>query len=374
MSWIRVAQSSLLLVGLTLLLLSWEYKSFVALLSVFVVFTALIASLVPRYKTIIIPLISVGCILVLVEIVLPIVTPQLRSNTQFDLTTGYASGTYNERIPGFGYRPNPGVYTSRKTTSEGGIIYDVVYSIGRDGYREDVSSTNFNVYIYGGSFTFGEGLNDNETLSFYLLQNHGIRAKNVGVHGYGMHQALYNVEQGFVPHEENSLNVLLTAPWHSLRSACKPFYAAGTPRYEITDEGLKLVGVCSGGGVVGRILQKSNIFSLLTVAMGNETVITDSDIDLYIEIIKEIARLSQKNNSSLLIAFINATGIQLSSTNWTNESIISELSSIATVVDVSLAETSEELDSKYYIHELDEHPSAVANERRAEIISSFIIN
>ena len=61
---------------------------------------------------------------------------------------------------------------------------------------------------------------------------------------------LYNIEQGLTSTNLGGVNVLLTAPWHSLRSSCKSSYAAETPRYKITPNGLKLDGVCSGGGFV----------------------------------------------------------------------------------------------------------------------------
>ena len=363
----------LFFIAIFLFMFSWEYKNFASLLSVGVIFSALIASIIPKSQIIVIPLTAVLFILVVAEIILPSLSPSSSGLTQHDRTSGYASGGYNERIEGFGYRPNPGVYTSRKITSEGEVIYDVVYTIGEDGYRNDVQSTDFRAYIYGGSYTFGEGLNDNETLSFYLFQNHGISSKNVGVHGYGLNQALYNIEQGLVPQRENIVNVLLTAPWHALRSSCKPSYASGTPRYEIMAEGLQLVGVCSGG-VIDRILQRSNIMSLITSVFQEENVITDYDIALYVEIIKEIARLSGDNNSELLITYIDATSEQLANTRWSNETIISELSKLGTIVDVTLAETREELDARFYIHELDTHPSAISNEYRASIISSYLQN
>ena len=63
------------------------------------------------------------------------------------------------------------------------------------------------------------------------------------MHGYGLHQALYNIEQGLTSQSLTGINILLTAPWHALRSACKPAYAGGTPKYEITPKGLKRVGV-----------------------------------------------------------------------------------------------------------------------------------
>jgi exopolysaccharide biosynthesis predicted pyruvyltransferase EpsI len=116
------------------------------------------------------------------------------------------------------------------------------------------------------------------------------------------------------------------------------------------------------------------VFSLVASIFEEDNIITDSDMDLYIEIIKRIARHTEDNNSELIIAYIDATNEELANTRWSNESIITELSNFATVVDVTLAETREELDPRFYIHELDMHPSAMANEHRAAIISSYIQN
>ena len=374
MSSIRIFQIFLFFLGALLLLLAWEYRNFASLLMTVVVVLSLIVSFSSKVQSTLIPLISVFAVLAVADVALPVILSGSQELTQNDQTTGYASGGYYERINGFGYRPNPGVYTHRKLTSEDDVIYDVVYTIGEDGYRNDIQTTDFAAYIYGGSFTFGEGLNDNETLSFYLLHNHGISSKNVGVHGYGMHQALYNIEQGLVPQRENVVNILVTAPWHALRSSCKPSYAAGTPKYELTEEGIYLNGVCAGRGFAQRVLRRSNVFQLVASLIEDINVITDSDINLYIEIIKEIARHTEENNSNLVIAYIDATEEWLATTKWSNDSIIAELSNFATVLDVTLAETREKLDPRFYIHELDMHPSAIANEYRAAIIASHLEN
>ncbi len=56
------------------------------------------------------------------------------------------------------------------------------------------------VLFFGGSFTFGEGLNDNETMPYSV----GIKMKgkyqvyNFGFHGYGPHQMLSAIEHNMV--------------------------------------------------------------------------------------------------------------------------------------------------------------------------------
>lgn len=68
------------------------------------------------------------------------------------------------------------------------------YQITESGYRftPSISSqTNKNILFLGCSFTFGEGVNDNETLPYYFQeQNPTYKAINLGVSGYGPIEAL----------------------------------------------------------------------------------------------------------------------------------------------------------------------------------------
>ena len=378
MNWIRRLQIFLFLLGIIFLVISWELKHFTSLLLVGAIFSALLASINSTFQAIFIPLTAIFSITASAELALPFLSKSPTNMTTYDYTSDCQSGHYDYRIEGFGYGLNPGIYNCRKLTSAGELIYDVIYTIGEDGYRKDIENTDYSVYIFGGSFTFGEGLNDNETLSYYLFHNHEISSKNVGIHGYGLHQALYTIEHDLVQQQQDVVNVVLTAPWHSLRSSCKEPYALGTPKYQITSEGLRLSGVCDAEAperhFIQKILDQSNLFSLVASVFNDKNKMTDSDLELYFEIIKEISRLTKNNDSELLIAYIDASNERLKTTSWNNESIISELSKFGTVIDVTLAQTREKLDPSFFIHELDMHPSALANEYRAQIIASQLQN
>ena len=362
-----------------LLLFSWNLQSFQLLLIALVLFTLVIAIKFQKTRVLAIPIFSMGLILTIAEYLIPTFLKSNQALVTYAPGSSYTSGNYFQRIPKFGYSLSPGINTSVKLTTSGETIYDVVYTIGPDGYRRDVVSENYNAFIYGGSYVFGEGLNDNETLSYFLNENHGISVKNLGVHGYGLHQALYNIQQGITSSKSGGINILVTAPWHSLRSSCKKAYSDGTPRYIFLMGSLKLKGVCNYNDRVSfwtKVISKSNIMQLIKQATSNdENIITDYDMKLYIEIIKEIKRLSLDNNTLLVIAYIGAADERLINTKWTNESLIVELAGIAdNLVDISLADKRENLDQRFYIHELDQHPSALANEHRAELLHKVLIN
>ena len=155
---------------------------------------------------------------------------------------------------------------------------------------------------------------------------HGVSVKNVGIHGYGLHQALHNIKRGVTSKKANRKIILLTTPFHAPRSACKPSYSGGTPRFIIDNKSLKRDGVCPGGTLFKRAILRSNIVKLFIRAFKiGEYTISDGDIELYLEIIKEIKRLSKENGAELIIGYIDALEVDLTNTVWTNESLINEL-------------------------------------------------
>ncbi|UPM49252.1 hypothetical protein MY494_07790 [Synechococcus sp. A10-1-5-1] len=77
--------------------------------------------------------------------------------------------------------------------TSGRTIYDVVYSFDERGNRassqpSDPLAQSLVVFL-GGSFMFGEGLNDQETLPSLFSMAAGRPVVNAGMHGYGTHQA-----------------------------------------------------------------------------------------------------------------------------------------------------------------------------------------
>ena len=88
---------------------------------------------------------------------------------------------------------------------------------------------------------------------------------------------------------------------------------------------------------------------------------------------RSIKERTDANNSKLVIAYIDAGEHLLEKTKYTNKILIKNFSKIANkVIDVSLADRYENLDSKYYLHKLDKHPSATTNSTRAFLLAPSI--
>lgn len=103
---------------------------------------------------------------------------------------------YHEKNDMLGYAPPASSDNSSSLTVDGSKVYDVTYSI--DEYRRRrtpvtglETRTRFALF-FGCSFTFGEGVNGNETLPYFFAeQSRGwYMPYNYGFHGYGPQEML----------------------------------------------------------------------------------------------------------------------------------------------------------------------------------------
>lgn len=274
----------------------------------------------------------------------------------------------------FGFLPLHGNYTSKKLSRNGDILYDVTYSIGDDGFRitpQSNDSVQVHINFLGCSFTFGEGLNDNETLPFSLqASNEHISVKNYGMHGYGVHQALRIVETKSLT---GDINFLLTAPWHSERSACIPIFGQGSPRYILKDGQATLDGKCpipDGDSVRARILDHSHLYHQIKQLLRERS--QDGEIDLYLALLQKLHIASLEHGQRFIVGFIKANDGWFSGT-YTNQKIMDLLASMGIeFLDLTLAPSDDQLDKEYFIHELDRHPSAQANMARATLLRRYL--
>jgi hypothetical protein len=137
--------------------------------------------------------------------------------------------------------PRRGIVTRSVRRSEGQTLYDVRYTIGANGLRATPGSgiEGPAIVFFGGSFMFGEGVEDDETLPAYVAAKLGGRSVlNAGFHGYGPHQMLRSLEQGrlevLVPEGVDEV-VYLGIEGHEARAAGRVTWDIAGPRYELRD-------------------------------------------------------------------------------------------------------------------------------------------
>ena len=157
----------------------------------------------------------------------------------------YRTHGYNRKDEVLGYAPIPGIQRTLKHTTMNVVIYDVTYTINKNGLRQTPSSNNSStkcIIFFGGSFTFGEGLNDHETLPYYMGKelNEDYRIFNFGFHGYGPHQMLSAIEHGLLDNitkECRQLDVIYGGiPAHIARTAGYSPWDKYGPKYIIEND------------------------------------------------------------------------------------------------------------------------------------------
>ena len=175
-------------------------------------------------------------------------TPQ----TRFEQDGDFVHGNYWLEDNELGYRPRPsGSYSAimreRKTSQP---VYNVRYGIDDEGLRKtypsDAVSAKSCVVFFGCSFTFGEGLSDEESLPYLFGKDMGstVKVYNLGFHGYGPHQMLAAIESGKIKKllqncENKPITAYFTtARFHIPRVAGKTFWDKSGPWYEVQGDHL----------------------------------------------------------------------------------------------------------------------------------------
>ena len=287
--------------------------------------------------------------------------------------------TVPEPVIGWGPRTFRCSFTRRVSIrGTGRVIYDVNYSINRDLIRPTRScKSGPTVAFFGCSLTFGQGVNDNETMPQYVSDAFGdnLRVLNLGFPGYGPQQFLRELETGHFDHvvgPKPKLFVFMTTPWHIIRSSCKASWVMDGPRYRLVDDKVVYQGVCYTG--LARWLkqwaQHSAAFRLFIQPRLEQ--INHADVDLYIRIMLAAVDLAKtKYGAPTLIPFIRAPEAYLRPTGFSNDEIIRRLrDGGADVVDVSLDK--QQAAGEPVIIKGDDHATGLGNHLRATWIKDYI--
>ena len=318
---------------------------------------------------------------------------------------GYSKGglwlTGNQAgILGYRYPPNVSNLRSAKFARKGSterLIYDVKYNIDNLGNRRvspSATVSSDSVLFVGGSFTFGEGLEDDQTLPAFFQHYSGLNAINAGMHGYGAHQALALISDPQVYQERTKGHnikavVYRTLLGHVKRTAGYSPWDAEGPCY------LKQSGEISYQGSFRKCGKRPNSFAQRAFAKfsGSPELITSKlfqslkseapyyqapkkkDIDLFIDVVEKMHTISVRRGAEfiVLIEDLHTNPAVCHRDSGILERIIAELQKAG----IRLIKTSEvySVDScreGIYQIEGDGHPSLVANQALAQSLTSLL--
>lgn len=281
-------------------------------------------------------------------------------------------------VVGFGFA-HPGVIHAVETDARSGhVIYDARYTIGASGDRVVTSAaTGPAIVFFGDSYTFGNGLNDADTLPQRLADLYGgqRRVINLAVPGFSPQQFLREVDTGYkddVIGSRPDVFIFLTSPFHAMRTACKESWTNHAPRYGFVDGHVTYEGECLTGvsRAFHEFLDNTALYRLAIRPV--VTRLTRADVDLYIGIIAEAAqRAKTKYGVDTLVPFVRFGRNYLAGTGYDDDAIIAALHARGVwVLDTTLQDDP----TKGLIYSIpgDGHPTAAANAARARMIAAAL--
>lgn len=196
-----------------------------------------------------------------------------------------------------GYRLSKNASVTETLYVEGQIAYESCYSTNHHGWRavpagEDSSENEF-VFL-GCSYTFGTGVNDDETFANQVCKRFptGARAQLVAVAGFGPHHMLAIIENGEIKplvKGDHPRFIYVCIPDHIRRCAgLAPWDRVG-PQYVIRDDTVERDGNFNSGRVRG-ILSK---FELLRCT--REHLMGDGEVKLLAGVVNRMREAVKAN-------------------------------------------------------------------------------
>jgi len=306
-----------------------------------------------------------------------------------------------DEVRGYTLRKNAKI-RAQKIVKEG-IVYDVIYTTNNFGLRvshqdlnlfhNDPGDNSINVFFFGCSCTFGEGVGNYETFPYLIeeISSGNYRSFNLAMEGYGPHQMLRILETRLIdtitPQEKPSAFIYLAVIDHIERIVCKyPYFTWDVygPKYELdTHNDVKFVGHFNS-----KFISKIKLFIYNQLAKSHLMLssfwvrkilgwnIIQEDRDLMIKIIlKSREIIAQKYNGMFYVLIWS--GDLHKDNNPDYKYIVSELKKYK----VNLIET-KDIFSQYespkdidgYQMKNDGHPNQLAYERIAEYMVQYLDN
>jgi hypothetical protein len=314
---------------------------------------------------------------------------------QFEQTDEHASLPHLMKSQdSLGYVARPGTFRAVKTYGFGtGVVYDVHYSIDKNRMRiapDSLKQHGPTVMFFGDSYTFGEGVNDDETLPNAFSIVSGMRVLNFGLNGYGPHQMLRLLELDIPKKIESSfphLMVYTAITNHIQRAAGRAEWDHDGPLYEIENGRAQYVGpfsehnlTCDSFSIKNSVIEKLLKHSRIWQACIGSTNHCSAPKDLntltrdrtrFLEIVKAANIIAREKYQSRLVVILWDFRLKDSSAKQNIKWIEAKLleSSIPTL---TLSSTIREAGFENEIIKKDGHPNPRAYREVAKTLLTWL--
>lgn len=281
--------------------------------------------------------------------------------------------------------PEIGDFSCLKRAADNETIFDVIYSF-ENGKRvipnSDFSSEKQALFL-GCSFTFGEGLPAEETLSYLFNDISGMKydIQNRGFSGYGPHQMLAMLQfrdlELLASTDVSHKAIYTFIPDHIRRAAGKTPWVRVGPRYEMEDnrivykgsfnfQSTEYKGTSANLRRIKTALFKSKLFYQVFIFRD----VTQKDIDRTIGIISESASLLEASGYRFYMLVWDIHHLDYVFKGNQFEYFVDEL----TKRNIRMVFASDVIHPKeinrYTIHPKDAHPNRLAN----EVLANALLN
>jgi len=296
-----------------------------------------------------------------------------------------------------GWALNPGTVAHHTVTVDGEQLYDATYTIGSDGLRISSPITHHGesrqqcILFFGGSFTFGQGVEDNQTLPYLInLNSKGkYRSYNFGVQGYGAHHMLSALQHGFV---ETTVDCDLSQVSHVFYQAILDHvrravgridtWSRHGPKYNLTEDGeFEFQGLFadSEGEIDIRSLKQRFIDqiarSMIYRSIGMDDYLSqygENTIQFYLAIVEEARDVvrSKYPDAEFHVLLWDRNDID---SKQIVEGLREKRIALHLMSDILFGYQPDDPKSRYRLHERDAHPSSLAYELIARYLLSTIL-
>jgi hypothetical protein len=259
----------------------------------------------------------------------------------------------------------PNVVAQARKSTDHGIISDVTYSFDGNGHRKTLGSTDplaDSVVFMGCSFTFGEGVQDSETLPQQFSDQTGRKynVSNFGISSFGIQQPLRALEVG-------RLDPILSAGKRYVVYTGIPDHAYRV----VTGYRRGPVYALQGDGSVKYLGSGETGWQVIAVAMANRSlflrnfVITplfdanpSYDVPLYTALVRRAGRIArEKYGAKFIVVFWDNPGSSVSA----EVMAAFDKAGIAYVRVSTMLPGFLQNDSMYRLSSYDGHPNALAD-------------
>lgn len=289
-----------------------------------------------------------------------------------------------------GLCPRVGNWKVKKTISKsdaddfGELVYEVTYTIDKRFRRVNrVFSGPFSgigINVFGGSFAYGEGLDEDETLPFFLARQFaGAEVKNLAFHGAGVPRALLLLDT--LDGIQGDINILVTGAYHGLRADCAYPWVKHDFRLDINvladDTRSAIVSRCAESPsrswllLADTALKKIPFVQHAYLTQLLSKYLTDSysryQITLYKELVLSFVQKSQDAGAYPVIAYIPwSAAHNFFSAGYYRDPIPSFFENNS----IDFVELNHFMLPGHQIHKYDQHPNFFSNCKTAEALAA----